>query len=162
MNWKTLAVSMGALTILPLSIYATEPHQVKNIQETDNMGHYSQKARFGKKGDRGQKMGKLLQQLDLTSEQSQQIETIQEQSRSDAQGLKERLQTQHQEMRSLMASDADIEQIREKHQETQELHQQLSGNRFETMLQIREVLTLEQRSKMAELMPSHRGRRPEI
>ena len=159
MNWKTLAVSIAALTILPLSINAAESHQVNNIQELDNMGHYAQKAKFGRKGKRGQKMGKLLQQLDLTSEQSQQIETIQEQSKTNVQGLKEKLQTQHQEVRSLMAGDADIEQIREEHQETQELRQQLSSNRFETMLQIREVLTLEQRSKMAELMQSHHSRR---
>jgi Spy/CpxP family protein refolding chaperone len=39
----------------------------------------------------------------------------------------------------------------------QNLQQQASDRRFETMLQIREVLTPEQRNQMAELMQKHRG-----
>ena len=104
-------------------------------------------------------MGKLFEQLDLTPEQSQNIEAIQNQSKSDREALRSQMETQHQEMRSLLASDTSTEQLRQQHQQVEELHQQLGNNRFETMLRIREVLTTEQRAKIAELMEQHRGKR---
>lgn len=39
----------------------------------------------------------------------------------------------------------------------QNLHQELGNNLFETMLEIREVLTPEQRTQMAELIEQRRG-----
>ena len=62
-------------------------------------------------------------------------------------------------MRSLLASNASEEQLRKQHQNIQGLRQQLGNNRFETMLQVREILTPEQRTQMAELMEQKRGRR---
>ena len=62
-------------------------------------------------------------------------------------------------MQTLLASDASTEEIREQQQEAQNLRQQLDSNRFETMLEIREILTPEQRARMLELRESHRGRR---
>jgi len=161
MNWKTLALTAGALLILPTSINAAESYQTnqnQGIENIENMGHHAQSAKRGR-GDRGQKMERMLEQLDLTSEQSEQIETIQERSQTASAGLREQLQTQRQSMKSLLASDAAIEEIREQHQEAQNLHQQLDNNRFETMLEIREVLTSEQRAEMAEAIESRQGRR---
>ena len=163
MNWKTLALTVGALVILPFSTSAAELNQVygdeevNNVSNINNMKHHARGE--NRRGEQGQKLERLLSQLDLTPEQAEQIEAIQEQSRSNAAELKEQLQTQRQEMRSLLASDATAEEIRLEHQETEIIAQQLSSDRFETMLQIREVLTLEQRAKMAESIDSHRGRR---
>jgi len=42
--------------------------------------------------------------------------------------------------------------LRQQHQEVQGLRNQLDNQRFETMLETRQVLTPEQRTKMAELM----------
>jgi len=159
-NWKYFAIATGALIILPLGSYAAQLNQeTNNIQEQNNMGHLAQRIKHGKRGNRGAKMEKLLQQLDLTSEQSQQINAIQEQSKTTAQDLREQMKAQGQEMRALLASDEDVEQIRAEYQEAQTLHQQLGNNRFETMLQIREILTSEQRAKMAELIEQHRDRK---
>ncbi|MDJ0588390.1 MAG: Spy/CpxP family protein refolding chaperone [Pleurocapsa sp. MO_226.B13] len=158
MNWTTIVVA-SALSFLPLSAYAADfPQEVNNIQEQNNMRHMAQ-AQHGRRWDRGQKMERLLQQLDLTPEQSQQIEAIQADSETTAQELRQRIQTQHQEMRSLMTSDATTEELRAQYQQAQDLRQQLGDNRFETMLQIREVLTPEQRAEIAELMEQHRGRK---
>ena len=155
---KAFAIAAGVLIILPLGSYAAQYNlETSNIQEQNNMGYLAQRMKHGKRGDRGQRMEKLLQQLDLTTEQSEQIKTIQEDSKATAEDLREQMQTQRQEMKDLLASDTNTEQIRAKYQETQSLHQQLGNNRFETMLQIREVLTSEQRAEMAELMEQHRG-----
>ena len=104
-------------------------------------------------------MKKVLEQLNLTPEQSQKIDAIHEQFHSDNETLYQEMRTNHQEMRSLLASDASQEELRQQHQKIQGLRQQLGTNRFETMLQVREILTPEQRTQMAELMKQQRGRR---
>ena len=73
--------------------------------------------------------------------------------------MREELQQARDQMRSLMVADTNSDELRQQHQQIQTLHQQLGTQRFETMLQVREVLTPEQRSQMAELMQQHRGRR---
>ena len=94
--------------------------------------------------------------LDLVFLELKQL--IKEQSETENQALFEQLQTNRQEMQSLLASDADPEQLRANHQVGQNLRQELDNNRFETLLEIREVLTPEQRTQMAQ-MQQRRGRR---
>ena len=121
--------------------------------------YLAQGVKHGKRGDRGQRLEKLMEKLDLTPEQSAQVEAIQTESRQTAENLKEQMRSQHENMKSLMTSDASAEEIRIQYQEGQQMRQQLSNNRFETMLRIREVLTTEQRAELAELMEQHRGRK---
>jgi Spy/CpxP family protein refolding chaperone len=104
-------------------------------------------------------MERLFEQLDLTPEQSEQIDTIQQQSQADTESLRQELQQAHQQMRSLMAGNTNVDELRQQHQELQTLHQQLGDQRFETMLKVREVLTPDQRSQMSDLIQQHRGRR---
>ncbi len=159
-NWKTFAVVTGTLMILPLGSYAAQSNwETANIQEQNNMGRLAQGIKHGRKGDRAQKMERLLQQLDLTPEQSQQIDAIREESEATAQNLRQQMKAQREQMPNLLASDEDAEQIRAQYQQGQGLRQQLSDNRLETMLQIREVLTTEQRAEVAELMEQHRERK---
>ncbi|MEL6579665.1 MAG: Spy/CpxP family protein refolding chaperone [Cyanobacteria bacterium J06621_12] len=160
MNRKILAIAIGTLAILPLSIDVAQSQVGQNNIQENEMGHHGKRGKRGKRGGgRGEKMNRLLQQLDLTAEQSQQIESIKEESKANAQELKDQLEAQDRGMKSLLTSDATTEQIREEYQQAQSVHQQLSDNRFETMLQIREVLTSEQRARAAELIESRRQRR---
>ena len=162
MNWRTFLAATAALVILPLGTYVAQSNpQVHNTQKSQTT--WTQLAqnpvKHWRKWDRGGGMKKLLQQLDLTPEQSQQIEAIQEKFKTDNETLHQQMQTQHQEMRSLLASDATPEQLQQQHQKLQELHQQLGNNRFETMLQMREVLTPKQRTQMAELIEQHQSKK---
>ena len=152
MNWRIRAI-IAALTILPLGANAA---MAQNIGENTTMEWSQQNKHADRRGMRGG-FDRLVQQLDLTSEQSKQIEAIREQSGSENQALFEQLQTNRQEMQSLLTSDADPEQLQANHQDGQNLRQELGDNRFETMLEIREVLTPEQRTQMAELMTQRRG-----
>ncbi len=166
---KTFSAVTAALLILPLGAYAGTLNQDNNTQESvTTMRKIAQNHdKHGKRGDRSERMDKLFEQLDLTPEQSQNVEAIKEQSKTEAEALRSQMETQHQEMRSeamplglsLLASDASTEELRQQHQQVEELHQQLDNNRFETMLRIREVLTSEQRAKVAELMEQHRDKR---
>lgn len=100
-----------------------------------------------------------LEQLDLSAEQSEQIQTIKEQARANSEGLHQQMEQEKEELRSLLASDATADQLRQQHQQVQTLKMQLGDRRFETMLAVREVLTPEQRTELAELAEARGERR---
>ena len=160
-NWKTSLIAVGALIALPLSTYAIqfdgEVNHNNSIQESGDM-NFARRIKHGRKGNRGSNIDRLMQNIDLSDEQSQQIKAIEEESKATADEIKQQMRLQHEQMKDLMASDASVEEIRSQYQEAQGLRQQMSDNRFETMLEIREVLTPEQRSQIAELMEQHRGK----
>ncbi len=164
----TIAIAT-ALLISPFAVNATSLNwKSQNISESRPALRISERSTVpqlahhnfqqGRRGGYGG-MKNVLEQLDLTPEQSQKIDAIHEQFHSDNETLFQEMRTNHQELRSLLASDASPETLRQQHQKIQDLRQQLGTNRFETMLQVREVLTPEQRTQMAELMEQRRGRR---
>ena len=171
MLWRNIFATAMISLALPFSVYAAELDSYSNdnletAYELSNNQSVSQKLAHrpfannrNNRNDREDRMTRLLEQLDLTPEQSQQIETIKQQSKADTESLRQELQQAHEQMRSLMVADTNSNELRQQHQQLQTLHQQLGTQRFETMLQVREVLTPEQRSQMAELMGQHRGRR---
>ncbi|MEB3281794.1 MAG: Spy/CpxP family protein refolding chaperone [Lyngbya sp.] len=105
----------------------------------------------------GDRMGRMFEQLNLSAEQQQQIDSIKEQRKASSEGLREQMRAAMEEMRSLQASNASADQLRQQHQKIQQLHQQMGNERFEIMLEIREVLTPEQRAQLAELKPERNG-----
>ena len=167
MMWRNILAAATISLVLPFGVSAAEFNSQSN-NSLASRGFYSDRpitrelARqtfANNRNNRGDRMQKLLEQLDLSSEQSQQIETIQQQARTDAEPLREELQQAREQMRSLMVADTNSDELRQQYQQLQTLHQQLGTQRFETMLQVREVLTPEQRSQMTELMEQRRGRR---
>ena len=157
MNWRTFSAALGVLLIFqtcqrindkPTTMAQVPPPPPPHTKHD--------------KKPKGEKVERLLQQLDLTIEQRQKIEAIQEESNTKTEALEalhQEMHSQYQKMESLLASNASTEQLRQQHQQLEKLHQQLDNNRFETMLRIREVLTSEQRAKIAELMEQNRDRR---
>ena len=167
MMWRTISTIAAISLILPLDAYAAQLNPNTNNSFGQSTPTTSQLIaqnpdhrpfEYARKG-RGDRMTRLLEQLDLTPEQSEQIETIRQQSQADTETLRQEFQQAHAQMRSLLAGNANSDELRQQHQQIQTLHQQLGNQRFETMLQVREILTPEQRSQMAELIQQHRGRR---
>jgi periplasmic protein CpxP/Spy len=107
-------------------------------------------------GGMGAEWGK---ELNLTAEQQAQIKTIREQEKTASQSLRQQMQTARKQLGTLMAGNASDAQLRQQHDQVRQLDQQLGDRRFDTMLKIRSVLTPEQRTKAAELMKQHHGRR---
>ncbi|MBD2578662.1 Spy/CpxP family protein refolding chaperone [Oscillatoria sp. FACHB-1406] len=88
----------------------------------------------------------FVQNLGLTPEQIQQIESIREQARPKLAQLDRDLKAARQTLETLMSSaNATEAQIREQHRQVEALRQQLSETTIESRLAIREVLTPEQR-----------------
>lgn len=155
MNWRTFSAVTAAMLIVPWGTYAAKANLEINEDSTIQLSQM----KHDKRGGRGRGMERIMQQLNLTPEQSEQIKAIKEQSKTQTQALMQQMQTSREEMRSLLASDSSPEQLREQHQAVQNLHQELSTNRFETMLEMREVLTPEQRTQMVELIEQRRDRK---
>ena len=103
------------------------------------------------------KTDRLVQELNLTPEQTQQIEAIQAQYQEEMSQSKEAMRQAQQELMDLMAGTASVDQIREQYNQVETLKQQVSQLRFDSMLAMREVLTPEQRSQAAQLMQNRRG-----
>ncbi|BAY11230.1 Spy/CpxP family protein refolding chaperone [Calothrix sp. NIES-2098] len=91
-----------------------------------------------------------LQELNLTSQQIQQIKTIRSQSQNQIKPKREAVQQAQQELRDLLAGQASKEQVRTKYNQLKVLRQQLADAQFENTLAIREILSPEQRQKFAD------------
>ena len=155
MNRYMISAIAAAVLISPLAIDVLASKAETNRISQSPVAQLAHGRGIGRHGA----MKQVLEQLNLTPEQSQKIDGIHEQFQSENKTLFQEMRTNHQEMRSLLASDASDEKLRQQHQKNQDLRQKLGSNRFETMLQVREILTPEQRTQMAELMEQKRGRR---
>jgi periplasmic protein CpxP/Spy len=148
LKFLTLAI---AFSIFPVGAYATQGDSHHNSQElkSTNAPQLAQHHSLdGKRHGDGERINKMLQQLDLNTDQSQQIETIKQEFKTKNEALKEQVQNNRQEM-----------QLRQEYQERQSLLQRLDSNRWEMMLQVREVLTSEQRGQLTELIEQARNQR---
>jgi periplasmic protein CpxP/Spy len=105
--------------------------------------------------------GKVLQQLNLSTQQLQQIKAIRERNSSEIRASRQRLRQLQQEIQGLMAGTAPSDRVRSKFNELQSLKQQVAKLQFEQMLAMREVLTPQQRTQLAEVMKQRRGNRRE-
>lgn len=95
---------------------------------------------------------KLMEQLNLSQEQQQKLQGIQSQYKDQISQRKQAMRQANRELRDMMAGTASADQIRAKHQQVQDLRQQLEKVTFESMLASRDVLTPDQRKQFAQLM----------
>ncbi|MEH2335504.1 Spy/CpxP family protein refolding chaperone [Nostoc sp.] len=101
--------------------------------------------------NRGQSGG-WLKDLNLTSQQLQQIKEIRHQSKQQIAQKSQEIRQGQQELHDLIAGTATKEQVRGKYNQIKLVKQQLADTQFENTLAIREILNPEQRQKFAERM----------
>lgn len=137
------------------SVVLAEPLFKKNLN-SDQFVAQTPEGRMGKRGKFGQ--GRVLEELNLSEQQQQQLEAIKQKYQGQFQPLRENMRTLRQELQTMMTGTASNNQIRAKHQQLAASRQQMENLRFESMLEMREVLTPEQRSKFGQLMEQYRGK----
>ncbi|MBD1838093.1 Spy/CpxP family protein refolding chaperone [Coleofasciculus sp. FACHB-501] len=142
---------ISLLAVLILSVGSAVALADPNPQSSQTIAQNSPGAR----PQRGNKDG-LLQQLNLTQQQMQQMQAIRQKYRTQIAPRQQALRQARQELATLMNSTASASQIRSKNQQVEELQQQLQKLRFESMLEMREVMTPEQRAKFVQLMQQRR------
>jgi Spy/CpxP family protein refolding chaperone len=101
---------------------------------------------------------RILDELNLTDAQKQEINRIRQQNRPKMQALRQEIQAKQAELQTLMAGNSSDSQLRSKHEQITALRQDMASLHFDNMLEIRKVLTPAQRSQFAQLMQQHRGR----
>ena len=122
-----------------------------------------QVAQRGDRGGPGGRRGDFLEQLNLSEAQMQDIREIRERYGPDLQELHGDIRSERDQLRQLMAGSASESEIRSQHSRVLNLHQEMAETRFDSMLEIRNVLTPEQRQEWAELVEQRRdefGRGP--
>lgn len=114
-------------------------------------------------GGPGRPSPRWLRDLNLTPEQTRQIEAIQEQSRGRVRDRLQNLRQTMDELQGLMGSNATESQLRDRFRQFQDLQRELAEQRFNELLAIRKVLTPEQRQQLRTRMEAGRpleGERP--
>ncbi len=100
--------------------------------------------------------GDIFRELNLSPEQTRQIQAIRDRYQGQLEQHKRAMRQEQQQLRSLMAGNASTEQIREQFRQLQAARQTLSEVQFNSFLEIRAVLTPQQRRKFAEIMGNRR------
>ncbi len=97
---------------------------------------------------------RMTRELNLTPEQVSRSQEIRQQYASRIDPLETQVRQLREELRTLLGSSTSTEaQIRQKHQEMQQLQQQIGNLRFDGQLAFRQILTPEQIQTLGQRMP---------
>jgi Spy/CpxP family protein refolding chaperone len=96
--------------------------------------------------------GRLLNNLDLTDEQKEQLAEIRQKYLAEMSEQQENLINEQKNLTQMMVGNQSEENLRKKHEEVLKIRQNLSNLRFESMLEMRQVLTEEQRNDLVEMI----------
>jgi hypothetical protein len=98
----------------------------------------------------------LMKQLNLSSQQEQQLTAIRQKYQGQMKQLHEQLRQNQQELKTMMDGTTPANTIMAKHDQVMGLRQQLDKLRFQSMLESRDVLNPDQRKQFAQLMDQRR------
>ena len=104
----------------------------------------------------GGKEGGMFDKLNLSADQKQKMQAVRDRYKDQVSQRMQAVRQARQELETMMAGTANASQMREKHRQIIGLRQQLEEVQFESTLAMREVLTPEQRSQLAQLMQQRR------
>jgi len=103
--------------------------------------------------------GKVLKQLNLSTEQLQKLKAIRDRDLARIRELTQQSRQANKELRDLLSGTESSDVIRTKHNQVLALQQELRSKHFERMLAMREILTPQQRSQLNEIMQKNRPNR---
>jgi Spy/CpxP family protein refolding chaperone len=143
-------VSLGSIPVLA--------HYIPNWQVGDRgnsnnmlLAQYQQFA-----NNKPPSLNKLIEQLDLTDEQRQKIAMVRQKYKQPIAQLRQNLSSTQRELAQMMAGVDSVPTIRRKHGEVIQLQQKMGNLSLASMLEIRQVLTPEQRQQLVQIMQSRR------
>jgi Spy/CpxP family protein refolding chaperone len=97
-----------------------------------------------------------LKDLNLSPAQLQQVRSIRNQRKDSLIQQRREMGQAQRRLQEMMAGETTAAQIRRQYSQVRTLREQIAENQFNTLLETREVLTLEQRRKFAEQMQQRR------
>jgi len=99
----------------------------------------------------------LMKQLNLSSQQQQQLKAIRQKNQGQMKQLHDQLRKNQEELKEMMDGTAPASTLTAKHDQVMDLRQQLEKLRFQSMLESREVLNPEQRKQFGQLINQRRA-----
>lgn len=106
---------------------------------------------------------RLMEQLNLSSEQKQQMDAIRAKYQSQFESLASEIRAERTALNEMMRNNQSENNLRSQHQKITSLNQRMADLRFNSMLEMRAVLNPEQRQQWGEMMGNRRasgGNRP--
>ncbi|MCE5314667.1 MAG: periplasmic heavy metal sensor [Armatimonadota bacterium] len=100
---------------------------------------------------------KIMKELNLTSDQRQQMKTLRTEFMTSTQAARDQMQTKAQELAQLWAQDAGASQLKAKLAEIDTLRAEIRDAGVDFALKARTLLTEEQRTKLQEMIKSTPG-----
>lgn len=97
-----------------------------------------------------QDVPKWIQKVNLTPEQAQRMQIISNKYRGEIFSSAKALRQAQFELGQMLGSDTSLDSLRQKHRQVEILKQKLGNLRFESLLEMREVLSPEQRRQVAQ------------
>jgi Spy/CpxP family protein refolding chaperone len=104
-------------------------------------------------------MRKILQQLDLSEEQRSQLKEVRKDRPKQGQGDRQKMKELRGLMKAKFASDASEADLRNLHTQLKTMKVEKQEKRFNSLMKIRNILTLEQRVRFQELKPKRKRKR---
>lgn len=129
----------------------------QNTETQNSAPQQTESSPLAQPRDRNWREG-FLRDMNLTPEQQEQLKALRSQHKDEIQQTHEALHQAHEEMHDLMASDAAEATIRAKYREISNLRQKMSDLRFNSMMEMRQIFTSEQRRLFAEKMKERKSR----
>ncbi len=155
---------ISLFTLLFLSLSATSALAEANYSfQTPETPHLSAQAfddELFAQGRRGRRRGGFMDALNLTAAQQDQLQSIREQYQPRLMDKREELFNVRQMLGDMMVQEnVSNSELRRQHDKILTLRDEMGNLRFESMLEMRNVLTPEQREEFAELMEERRENR---
>ncbi|HEY9297369.1 MAG TPA: Spy/CpxP family protein refolding chaperone [Phormidium sp.] len=100
--------------------------------------------------------GGMFEKLNLSADQKQKMQAVRDRYKDQLSQRMQAVRQARQELDTMMSGTVNASEIREKHRQIMGLRQQFEEVQFENTLALRELLTPEQRSQLAQLMQQRR------
>lgn len=158
MNPLAFVLSMGAIAvILPHHVSALETITLDNNDSPTLNQSNERNVNFI--ADRDRRKKEVMSNLDLNDSQKIKMKEIKSKYKTQIDDIRQEITNERQKLAQMMQGNNSSSELRSQHQKVADLGRQMHNLRFEIMLEMREMLTTEQRQKLAESMVELSARR---
>jgi periplasmic protein CpxP/Spy len=151
-----LLASLVFVSCNNLTAFGVSSPSSDNVLNDANSTSRTQSFANKRKDKERKKRKDIISQLNLSEEQKQEILQIDNKYKQQIEQSRGSLTAEQKQLKQMLVENSSVDSIRDRHQEVIKYRQQLSDLILDRMLEVREVLTAEQRSKYVELMQSQR------
>lgn len=127
--------------------------------ETAKPTYLAQMRQRGKRGGERGERGEFMEKLNLTTEQRQQIQSIRTKYQPQMESIRQEMRTERETLRQMMTNNSSSDNLRSQHNKIASLNQRIGDLRFQSMLEMREVLTPAQRQQWNQMMEDKKANR---